>query len=96
MRRELWGLNTEMITTDRIAEPREERSDRRLLYGTSEKIWRIDLFWEFVSQDDLNESECFEDFMAKVDESGLEGLLWKSSIISIATKAWDENWSKYY
>ena len=31
-----------------------------------------------------------------VDESGLEGLLWKSSIISIATKAWDENWSKYY
>ena len=89
-----------MITTDRIAEPREERSDRRLLYGTSEKIWRIDLFWEFVSQDDLNDSECFEEFMEKVDESGLDdvsaSVLWKKSIISIATKAWDEYWMKYY
>ena len=85
-----------MQSIDRVAELHEERSDRRLLYGTSERIWRIDLFWEFVSEDDLNESECFEEFMEKVDESGLEDVLWKSLIISIATEAWNEHWSKYY
>ena len=63
-------------------------------------FWKEDLFWEYISQDDLNDSECFEEFMEKVSSSGLydvsASVLWKKSIISIATKAWDDYWTKYY
>ena len=59
-------------------------------------FWKENLFWDFMSQSDLSDSDCFEEFMDKVDASGLESVLQKDSIESIATEAWDEYWSKYY
>ena len=59
-------------------------------------FWKEDLFWDFMSQSDLDDSDCFEEFMDKVDESGLEGVLQKDSIESIATEAWNEHWAKSY
>ena len=59
-------------------------------------FWKENLFWDFMSQSDLDDSECFEEFSAKVNESGLDSVLWKSDVDSIATKAWDEYWSEYY
>ena len=96
-----------MHTIDRITKLKphaESRKKKSTWVGTSnawdDRLWREDLFWEFVSQDDLNDSECFEEFMEKVNSSGLDdvsaSVLWKKSIISIATKAWDEYWMRYY
>ena len=94
-----------MRTIDRIAEPRAEGCKQRPRWGAAspawdDRLWKEDLFWEFVSEDDLNDSECFEEFMEKVNSSGLDdvsaSVLWKRSIISIATKAWDDYWTKYY
>ena len=94
-----------MRTIDRIAEPRAEGRKQRPRWGAAspawdDRLWKEDLFWEFVSEDDLNDSECFEEFFEKVNSSGLDdvsaSVLWKRSIISIATKAWDDYWMKYY
>ena len=59
-------------------------------------FWKEDLFWEYISQDDLNDSEYFKEFLEKVYSSGLDIVMDKDSIDSIAIEVWDEYWSKYY
>ena len=90
-----------MRTIDRIAEPRAEGRKQRPRWGAAspawdDRLWKEDLFWEFVSEDELNESECFEEFMEKVYSSGLDFVMDKDSVDSIAIEVWDEYWSKYY
>mgnify|MGYP005829727205 FL=1 len=70
---------------------------RKAIRVENENIfWKENLFWDFMSQSDLDDSECFEEFMDKVGESGLESVLWKDSIEFIATEAWNEHWAKSY
>ena len=59
-------------------------------------FWKEDLFWEYISQDDLNHSEYFKEFLEKVYSSGLDIVMDKDSVDSIAIEVWDEYWSKYY
>ena len=59
-------------------------------------FWKEDLFWEYISQDDLNDSEYFKEFLEKVYSSGLDIVMDKDSVDSIAIEVWDEYWSKYY